>query len=160
MRISSNLPASDSVRPSLRRRREEPKSTTLMLPFFLNISIIYYLRNPLQRYSKILNSIIRNSQFYYTKFSIHPCEILHVNLAILGLLATKFGQDISLEPPFVHRLQKLRGDGDADGVAYHGIDVAVGTKGGRFLVGDIVGDFGRQEYPSTVEATALLRFLQ
>lgn len=81
-------------------------------------------------------------------------------LPILGLLATKFGQDISLEPPFVHRLQKLRGDGDADGVAYHGVDVAVGTKGGRFLVGDIVGDFGRQEYPSTVEATALLRFLQ
>ena len=78
----------------------------------------------------------------------------------LGLLATKFGQDFSLEPPFVHRLQKLRGDGDADGVAYHGVDVAVGTKGGRFLVGDIVGDFGRQEYPSTVEATALLRFLQ
>ena len=153
MRISSNLPASDSVRPSLRRRREEPKSTTLMLPFFLNISIIYYLRNPLQRYSKILNSIIQNSQFILAKFFMSI-------LPILGLLATKFGQDISLEPPFVHRLQKLRGDGDADGVAYHGVDVAVGAKGGRFLVGNIVGDFGRQEYPSTVEATALLRFLQ
>lgn len=53
-----------------------------------------------------------------------------------------------------HFPQKLLGDRESGGVAYYGVDVAVGAFGCRFFVGDVVGDFGRREYLAAAEAAA------
>ena len=41
-----------------------------------------------------------------------------------------FSNVFPLEPPLVHIPQELGGDGEAGCIANHGVDVAVGTKGG------------------------------
>lgn len=59
-----------------------------------------------------------------------------------------------------HFPQKLFGDRESGGVAYYGVDVAVGAFGCRFFVGDVVRDFGWRENLATAEAAANLRLLQ
>ena len=66
----------------------------------------------------------------------------------------------SPKPPPHHFPQKLFGDREAGGVAYYGVDVAVGAFGCRFFVGDVVRDFGRREDLAAAEAAAKLRLLQ
>ena len=53
-----------------------------------------------------------------------------------------------------HFPQELLGDRESGGVAYYGVDVAVGAFGCRFFVGDVVRDFGWREYLATAEAAA------
>lgn len=66
----------------------------------------------------------------------------------------------SPKPPIHHFPQKLLGNREAGGVAYYGVDVAVGAFGCRFFVGDVVRDFGRREDLAATEAAAKLRLLQ
>ena len=55
-----------------------------------------------------------------------------------------------------HFPQELLGDREARGVAYYGVDVAVGAFGCRFFVGYVVCYFGRREYLAAAEAAAKL----
>ena len=59
-----------------------------------------------------------------------------------------------------HFPQELLGDREARGIANYSVDVAVGTFGCRFFVGDVVGDFGWREYLAAAKAAANLRLLQ
>ena len=65
-----------------------------------------------------------------------------------------------LKPPLHHSPQKILGNRESGGVANYGVDVAVGTFGCRFFVGDVVRDFGRREYLAAAKAAANLRLLQ
>lgn len=53
-----------------------------------------------------------------------------------------------------HFPQELLGNREARGIAYYGVDVAVGTFGCRFFVGYVVGDFGWRENLAAAEAAA------
>lgn len=53
-----------------------------------------------------------------------------------------------------HFPQELLGDREARGIAYYGVDVAVGAFGCRFFVGDVVRDFGWREYLAAAKAAA------
>lgn len=59
-----------------------------------------------------------------------------------------------------HFPQELLGDREARGIAYYGVDVAIGAFGCRFFVGDVVRDFGWRENLATAKAAAKLRLLQ
>ena len=59
-----------------------------------------------------------------------------------------------------HFPQELLGDRESGGVAYYGVDVAVGAFGCRFFVGDVVRDFGWRKYLAAAKAAANLRLLQ
>ena len=59
-----------------------------------------------------------------------------------------------------HFPQELLGDRESRGVANYGVDVAVGTFGCRFFVGDVVRDFGWRKYLTAAKAAANLRLLQ
>lgn len=70
-------------------------------------------------------------------------------------LQTYAGKNItSPKPPPHHFPQELLGDRESGGVAYYGVDVAVGAFGCRFFVGDVVRDFGRREYLAAAKAAA------
>lgn len=53
-----------------------------------------------------------------------------------------------------HFPQELLGNRESGGVANYGVDVAVGTFGCRFFVGDVVRDFGWREYLAAAKAAA------
>ena len=53
-----------------------------------------------------------------------------------------------------HFPQELLGDREARGIANYSVDVAVGTFGCRFFVGDVVRDFGWRENLAAAEAAA------
>lgn len=53
-----------------------------------------------------------------------------------------------------HFPQELLGDRESGGVANYSVDVAVGAFGCRFLVGDVVRDFGWRKYLAAAEAAA------
>ena len=53
-----------------------------------------------------------------------------------------------------HFPQELLGDREAGGIAYYGVDVAVGAFGCRFFVGDVVCYFGWREYLAAAKAAA------
>ena len=59
-----------------------------------------------------------------------------------------------------HFPQELLGNREARGIAYYGVDVAVGAFGCRFFVGDVVRDFGWRKYLTAAKAAANLRLLQ
>lgn len=60
------------------------------------------------------------------------------------------------EPPLVHLLQKLLGDGIAGGIAEDGVGIAVGAEGGGLFVRGIVGHHGDREDAAAEEASTLL----
>lgn len=66
----------------------------------------------------------------------------------------------SPKPPIHHFPQELLGNREAGGVAYYGVDVAVGAFGCRFFVGDVVRDFGRREDLAAAKTATKLRLLQ
>ena len=53
-----------------------------------------------------------------------------------------------------HSPQELLGNREARGIANYSVDVAVGTFGCRFFVGDVVRDFGWWENLATAKAAA------
>ena len=59
-----------------------------------------------------------------------------------------------------HFPQELLSNREARGIAYYGVDVAVGAFGCRFFVGDVVRDFGWRKYLTAAKAAANLRLLQ
>lgn len=44
----------------------------------------------------------------------------------------------SLKPPLLHLPQEFLGDGEAGGIAYYGVNIAVRTFGGGRFIGDVI----------------------
>ena len=76
-------------------------------------------------------------------------------------LQTFASKNITSPKPSIHHFpQKLLGDRESGGVAYYGVDMAVGAFSCRFFVGDVVRDFGRREDLAAAKTATKLRLLQ